>query len=152
MTSTSHAVLDHSIHQETVSLGILIAPLIVVVQAIRPHVLAAAVNHRPLSVPAAKERKRSRPVPRCAIGIEAATETNTQCVRDFVEGSPFRHVAAVRPETKVTVCVGLGGGDAWVVADVDRLCSIAETVVPVCGCCHGSFDACVGIELVRGGV
>lgn len=146
--SPLHPIGKHSVNQLNMAVPIRLAPLGLVVQAVRPEMPASAVNLGTSAVPRSKKRRRRWPVVRGALLIEGRRLAHTERVRDLVHGRALRHVGPVRAEPEVPVVVGLGRGHAGRVVDADGLASVRVAGVPRDGLLHSRLDLSVRIRLV----
>lgn len=149
----SHPIIQHRLHQKTMPIPRLRAPLRLIVQPIRPKMPSAAADLCTLSIPAAQQRQRLRPVATRAPVVESCPLAYTESVRDFVQGCALGLVRGVGAEAQVAVVVCFRGGDAGGVVDADGFGDGGrEALVAGHGGGHGGVDAGVGGGLVGGWV
>jgi hypothetical protein len=129
-----------------------LAPLVVIIQPIRPNMTAPTINLRTCPIPTPQQRQRTPPIPRRTLAIKRRRLPNAQRVRDFVHGCALVHVCAVGAEAQVAVEVGLRGGHAGRVGDADGFGGGRVFGVARDGVLHGERDACVRVGLVGCGV
>lgn len=148
--SGADTVINHSIYDLHVAIGIRIAHLVLIVEAVRPEVAATAGDGGAVAVKGLQERQGGGPVAVGAVGVEAGGEADAEGVGDLVQGGALRHVGAVGAEADVAVGAAVGGGDARVVFDGYGLGGLGgQRRVARDGGVHGRRDLGVGVRLVR---
>ena len=130
-----------------------LAPLVVVVQPIRPDVAPSAVDLGALAVPRLEQRSGLGPVVGRAPRVERLCRADAEGVGDLVERGPLVHVRPVGSEPDVSVEVAVGRLNAGDVLGRDLLVGAGgEPVVAGHRQLDGRLDAGVGVGLVRGWV
>lgn len=149
----SHPIIQHGLHQKTMPIPRLRAPLRLIVQPIRPKMPSSAADLCTLSVPTAQQRQGLRPVATRAPVVESCPLAYTESVRDLVQGCALGLVRGIGAEAQVAVVVCFRGGDAGGVVDADGFGDGGrEALVAGYGGGHGGVDAGVGGGLVGGWV
>jgi len=145
----SHPIIQHRLHNQTMPIPSLAAPLGLKIQPVRPKVAAATTNLRTRTIPAAQQRQSLRPIPTSTQIIKRFPLANSQSVRDLVKGGALGLVSRVGAETQVAVVVCFRRGDAGGVVDADGFGDGGgEALVPGYSRGHGGVDARVSGGLV----
>ena len=136
------------------SVRIRLAPLIVVIQTIRPEVRSTTANLRTRSIEAPKQRQSRLPVTRGTQRVKVGSLTNAKSVRNLVHRRALRHVGTVGAESQIAVVVRFRSRDTRRVGylDVFRAFRIAVSAVTRNGELHRSVDLRICVVLVGGGV
>jgi hypothetical protein len=108
-----HTIVQHRRDNKAVAVPTLIAPLGLVVQAIRPKVSASTTNHRSITIPATQQRNSSRPVAARAVIVECLSLTHAECVSDLVQRRPLCLVGSIRAKAEVAIVARFGGRHTW---------------------------------------
>lgn len=149
---SSHAISNHRVNEQDMTIRIRLTPLVIVVKSVRPDVPATTVDLRTGTIPRLKQRCRSRPIVRRASSVERSRLADTKRVRDLVHRRAFRHVRSVGAKSKTSVVVGVGSGHAGHVRDVDGFADIRIASVSCDSGFHSGLDASVCVCFIRGGV
>lgn len=95
---SSHTIVQHSLHQKTMSVSGLITPFSLEVQAVWPEVSASATDGGGPTILALQQRSRRRPVVVVTMVVEGLPLTDAECVSDLMKGRPLCLISWISPK------------------------------------------------------
>lgn len=98
------------------SFRIRLTKLTIIIQPIWPNMATPTIQPRIRSIHTLQKPRRRRPIAPVTPIEKRRRLSDSQRMRDFVQGRAFVHVGAIRAEADVAVVVGFGRWDAWGVA------------------------------------